>query len=390
MKEFWERFSEASDLPLTAQAKLKLQFEELIVRGFSSLSQHGKPGSFQFLVGWPLKSLSPPNIWRLVLILESPSSAEVPYTSDLRKMKMHLLDIHSGGKLEEKLQFLDEASATYLLTALSSLVQQCDSSMMDLIEPVTMEIMRISFLSQIRSTYSRPGRDLICAICQHHPTLITEVLNIVRKNLDNIGSMAVYLFQEMPLKLWKPERCDLEYICEWLVNAKTLQEISCVLAREILSNMNWSFLENGELMVPFSYHHYVAVAIVEAFLKFISSKKRKELLYEGLLRVSNMVTTGKSTPEQQLIGWCWQVLLDLKLHRIAQYQKAVGLLRNNEFLDENVPNLVKNLVHLGPLQVNATASHAFCFRFLLHNRQFCVRNANENLVETKITRNYFK
>ncbi|XP_055355114.1 ectopic P granules protein 5 homolog [Paramacrobiotus metropolitanus] len=365
LKEFWERFAEATTLPSSITANLKLQLEEIIVRGFAILTQTGNSGTMQFLVGWPSACLSAANIWRIVCLVEDPLSKEIAYLPEVSRWKAILNEAHRSDKMQERLRNLDEASATYLLTALSNVIENCDKTLLDLVETITLEILRLSFLGPLRTTYARTGRDIVVGICQKHPEIITEVLGFVRRHLDQIGSMAVFLFQQMPLKQWDIERADLETICEWLVNVQTVQDVPSLLAREILSSLNWGFLEDGTLFLRANYHHYVAVAIVEVFLKFISSKRRRALLYESLLRLSHMMTTGKATPEQQFVGWCWEVLLDLKLHRIQQLREAVSLLRNNAIMDDDVPSLAKNLVHLGPLQAVEQRQPMACFVTLL-------------------------
>lgn len=185
------------------------------MKGFQLLTRNGRTGTLQFLVGWPTSGLSSPNIWRAVVSLEAPPDADMSYHPDTTFWKNALTQLHSGSKLEEKLRSLDESNATYLLTALAGLGQKCDSSMMDLVEAVSMEMLKISFLGPQRVTYAKTGRDLISAICVDHPGLISEVLLFVKKNMEQIGSMGYFLFQEMPLKLWSIDRGDLETVCKY-------------------------------------------------------------------------------------------------------------------------------------------------------------------------------
>ncbi|OQV20756.1 Ectopic P granules protein 5-like protein [Hypsibius exemplaris] len=363
-KEFWERLQEVKGPSDPMIQKLRLNFEELVMRGMYLLLEHGKNGTLQFLVGWPTKCLSLANLWRTVVILESLSDSEVPYRADLFYWRRELTDLHSNSSLQKKLQSLDESNSTYLLTALAEVLKQCDKGLplSDLVESVTMELLRISFLGPLRATYAKLGRDLICSICAEYPALISDVSNFTWKNLEQVGSMAVFLFQDMPLKLWRIGRSDIDNVCERLVTADAIQDPVCLLAREILSNLNWGFAEGGgELWVDPTVHQYVAVAIVEAFLKFISTKNRRLLLYESLLRLSSMVTTGKSTPEQLFVGWCWEVLLDLKLHRLAQHPDRLATLRNNAILDETIPNLSRDAVTLSPLNAVQVRQPMACY-----------------------------
>ena len=118
-KEFWERLLECKTPGDPVLLKLGLNFEELLLRGMSLLLLHGKNGTLQFLVGWPTQHLSLPNLWRSVVMLESSHDVEVSYRGDVFSWKKQLADLHSGLKLQEKLQSLDESNATYLLTVLA-------------------------------------------------------------------------------------------------------------------------------------------------------------------------------------------------------------------------------------------------------------------------------
>ena len=80
----------------TTRSNLQLQFEELILRGIRSLLQRRTNAAYQFMVGWPTKSLSTPNLWRIVVMLQNPVAMEFDYNSDVQYWRRQLLNVQVG------------------------------------------------------------------------------------------------------------------------------------------------------------------------------------------------------------------------------------------------------------------------------------------------------
>ena len=73
------------------------------------------------------------------------------------------------------------------------------------------------------------------------------------------------------------------------------------------------------------------------------------------------VSSGKQLPDQIFVGWCWEVLLDLKLHHLAQRPGNVSTLRNNAINDAEIPNLSRDAVTLSPLMAVQQRQPIACY-----------------------------
>uniref|UniRef100_A0A673K9Q2 Ectopic P granules protein 5 homolog n=1 Tax=Sinocyclocheilus rhinocerous TaxID=307959 RepID=A0A673K9Q2_9TELE len=161
----------------------------------------------------------------------------------------------------------------------------------------------------------RVGRELLAAIATAHPHIISVLLERLRKTIEKVGMVSLYLFKELPLHLWTPARAEVGLIRDWLLNF-SLTAVENRLACIILEGLNWGFQPNGCLILPASLHSEVALLVIEAYQKYLSDKPYSGILSEGIKQVSylaNMVLLGQ-TPESSFNQWAWDLVLRLKLH----------------------------------------------------------------------------
>lgn len=106
----------------------------------------------------------------------------------------------------------------------------------------------------------------------------------VKKNLSDISTLSLYLYEELPLSIWRPTKEDMEIISWWLLkNPITSNESK--LARMIISRLNWGFADETILFLPFNFHCEVALLCAQAV--------EQDMGYNQ---------------------WAWQTLFRLKLH----------------------------------------------------------------------------
>lgn len=135
-----------------------------------------------------------------------------------------------------------------------------------------------------QETCAKNARILLTHITSKYPYLLSDVLKIVKENIFVIGSLCLYLYEELPLSIWRPNENDLDIITKWLTqNSITSNESR--LARMIISRLNWDLTNEGSLVLPYDMHCRVALLAVQ---------------------VADL--------DPGYTSWSWQTVFRLKLH----------------------------------------------------------------------------
>lgn len=144
---------------------------------------------------------------------------------------------------------------------------------------------QIGFISEItQDSCSKTSRILIAHITSRYPNLLSQVLHIVKNNMDRVKAYSLYLYEELPLSIWVPSEEDIRIISNFLLTHPHDTNENR-LARMILSRLNWHLVNPGELFLPYHVHCQVALLILEAVQK-----------------------------EPACTVWAWQTILRLRLH----------------------------------------------------------------------------
>lgn len=123
--------------------------------------------------------------------------------------------------------------------------------------------LQVGFTSEItQESCSKNARILITHITSKYPYLLSDILKYVKKNFVSIGSLSLYLFEELPLSVWHPLDNDMEIIASWLTQNEITTDESR-LARMILSRLNWNLTPNGSLFLPYDLHFKVALLLAQ-------------------------------------------------------------------------------------------------------------------------------
>ena len=125
-----------------------------------------------------------------------------------------------------------------------------------------------------------------------------------------------YLFKSMPLENWKPNMESFEILSNWLLHFdfRTPQNM---LARVIISHLNWSFDCEGHLFLPHNIHVRMACLINEALTKHAPEVLGLSGISESVRQVSCLIDFNQSTREQ-FTTWCWSIIGLLRLHIMDQ------------------------------------------------------------------------
>ncbi|GJJ71874.1 ectopic P granules protein 5 [Entomortierella parvispora] len=215
-----------------------------VLRAILELPGHGL---WTFLPSLPLKSLSTERVALFVEEialdkiqdrLDDPASlfAMDPENNRLRYML---------SKSPDESVFLVTALANMATTRdFSSTMLSSDDRSFSLEERVAMVItfliLDVAYLDKdTRDELSKPAREIISSMCEVHPPLISFVLGFVQRHFRDIGSVAQYLFRELPLTGWRMTRTDINILTQ-LLETTPLNSVESLFARSVFSSIPWS------------------------------------------------------------------------------------------------------------------------------------------------------
>lgn len=72
---------------------------------------------------------------------------------------------------------------------------------------------QVGFVSQTtQETCWKSSRTLLTHLCSKFPCFLSSILKTVYDNLDQIGSLALSLYEDIPLQIWSLDDVDFIYI----------------------------------------------------------------------------------------------------------------------------------------------------------------------------------
>ncbi|KAK9871044.1 hypothetical protein WA026_010002 [Henosepilachna vigintioctopunctata] len=197
----------------------------------------------------------------------------------------------------------------------------------------TIDLLHIGFVNKsTQEICSKTSKILLTHITSKHPRLLSDILKEIRENIAEIGDLCLYLYEELPLSIWKLNANDFDILSRLLLTSSPTQ-IESKLARMILSRLNWGFNEDETLFLPYELHCDVAILVLQAV-----------------------------DQEPAFQNWGWQTILRLKLHisdhgfkeigrvmDIERYDILVKGVRDKQPLHSFVSLLMTSWGHLVPL-----------------------------------------
>uniref|UniRef100_A0A670YTE5 Ectopic P-granules 5 autophagy tethering factor n=1 Tax=Pseudonaja textilis TaxID=8673 RepID=A0A670YTE5_PSETE len=278
-------------------------------------------GVWLFMSEMPYGTVSSNMLWKLFSIMhcdESQDLEKFSCTMKLAECKQKLKDPANLETFERYLQSMNSSEEICLLTTFAQMAQTKREDVdEDFVKVVVLEIYEVSYVSlSTRETFSKVGRELLAAITAVHTNMISVLLDRVRETIESVGMVTLYLFKELPMRLWKPSASEVALIRDWLLNYN-LTEVENKLACIILEEMNWGpGDQHGHLHVGPAVHAEVALMILEAYQKHLPQKPYSGLLSESFKQVSYLASIVRygETPESSFNQWAWGMVLRLKLH----------------------------------------------------------------------------
>ncbi|KAK5643248.1 hypothetical protein RI129_007093 [Pyrocoelia pectoralis] len=280
----WEQFKKIQMIQDKAMfQRLQVEYDAFFLRTTQYLYSSKKMGAWQFLAVVPYHLVSMQTLWKIFYLLHDDDANIVDSPSSV-DFKQKIWSESLRDQFEEKLSQLDDAESYYLINTFANMVLAREETDMEFIKIGTMDLLQIGFISACtQEACSKNARILLTHITSKYPELLSDILISIKKWFAKIGSLTLYLYEDLPLSIWIPSTTDMEIIIAWLTqNVITSNESR--LARMILSRLNWG-MDNGSLFLPYGLHFKVAVLLAEIVEQ-----------------------------EQGYLQWAWQTAFRLRLH----------------------------------------------------------------------------
>ncbi|KAF2894637.1 hypothetical protein ILUMI_11535 [Ignelater luminosus] len=284
----WEQFQKSHHLEDAAMVeRLQVEYDAFFLRATYYLYSSQKLGAWQFLAVVPYHMASISTLWRIFYLLHnSDTSIEIILDpTDGTDFQQKLKDESLRSQFEDRLSTLDVAESYYLLNTFANMALARKEIDMEFIKAALMDLLQVGFISETtQESCSKNARILITHITSKYPYLLSDILKYVKKNFSCIGSLSLYLFEELPLSVWHPLDSEMEIISSWLTQNEITADESR-LARMILSRLNWNLTPNGSLFLPYDLHFKVALLLAQVVEQ-----------------------------EPGYLQWAWQTAFRLRLH----------------------------------------------------------------------------
>ncbi|CAH1956914.1 unnamed protein product [Acanthoscelides obtectus] len=288
--DLWELFLKMHTLDDKAMLqRLQVEYDSFFLRAIYSLYSSQKLGAWQFLAVIPYNMVTLKVLWKIFYFLHGiDTKAEfILDMSDQTDYSAKIWEDELRIQFEEKLSSLEDAETYYLLNTFANMALARTEVDMEFIQTAMIDLLKIGFINQTtQDSCSKSSRILLTHITSKYPHLLSDILKEVKDHIDEIGSLALYLYEDLPLSVWKVADCDIEIFSKLLLNAATTNDSK--LSRMILSRLNWE-------EIPYDIHCNVALLVVAATFH-----------------------------EPAIEPWGWQTILRLKLHINDKAFKEIG------------------------------------------------------------------
>lgn len=327
--ELFEQFLRTENFHDSAMMeRLRVEYDAFFLRAIFYLFATQKLGSWQFLSIVPFGLISESCLWKcfyLIHDIQSEAGELDPFF-----VQEHMEDTADQNfNFAEKMSNLSEVDGYYLLNTFSNMAINRDE--VDFIKAVCSDLLQVGFICEgTRDNLAKSTRILLAELSLHHTFLLSDILYKVAEYIDQLNDLAVYLFEELPLSVWKINPTELSTISRLLINDDVDRRGK--LARMIISRLNWGFNSDGTLFLAHEIHKEVAILVLKAF-----------------------------DHEPKYNQWCWQTVLRLKLHfndggvkignilDIEQFDIVLRGVENKKLLHCFVALLMTSWGHLIPL-----------------------------------------
>ncbi|XP_030371319.1 ectopic P granules protein 5 homolog [Scaptodrosophila lebanonensis] len=301
--------------------RIDVELNALLIRACSYIYRTRNLATWQYFSTLPYSVLDTEAIWHLFYYLN------VGFPNDLTtELVVDPAEAFHADEFWTKFNVANADVAPedmyYLLQAFFEMANKRDISKdWELIKCICLHIFNIGFINtSTRDVCYKTARDMLVNITLAYEDLMACLLLQLKIRFMDIEK-APYLFRSLPLENWKPGMEDFEVLSNWLLHFSYTSPEN-MLARLVISHLNWGFDDDGRLFLPHNIHVRMACLISEAQMKHAPEVLGQSGISESVRQVSSLLDFTQSTREQ-FTDWCWSMISILRLHLTDQSVESV-------------------------------------------------------------------
>ncbi|KAM7362755.1 ectopic P-granules autophagy protein 5 [Cochliomyia hominivorax] len=300
--------------------RIALENNSLLLKACSYIYRTRNLATWQYFSSLPFSSMDADTIWQIFYYLN------VGFPADLTTPEEDYTELLSASDFWGKFNIANADSSDedlyYLLQAFFEMANDRDKTKdWELIKTICLHIFNIGFINNdTRDICYKTARDMLVNLTLSYEDLISCLLSKLKTHFNNCENLK-YLFKSLPLENWKPCMDSFEILSTWLLHFDFKTEEN-ILARIVISHLNWSFDCDGRLFLPHNIHVRMACLISDALTKHAPEVLGLSGISESVRQVSSLIDFSQSTKEQ-FCTWCWSIVSILRLHIMDQNVEQV-------------------------------------------------------------------
>uniref|UniRef100_A0A1A9VTB9 Uncharacterized protein n=1 Tax=Glossina austeni TaxID=7395 RepID=A0A1A9VTB9_GLOAU len=311
--------------------RLALEYNVLLLKACSYIHRTRNLATWQYFSSLPFTNMDSDTIWQIFYYLN------VGFPDDFSKPEEDYMELVTSSNIWSKFNVANADSSDedlyYLLQAFFEMANDRDRVKdWDLIKIIFFHIFRIGFINrETRDGCYKAARDMLVNLCLCYEELMSYLLTQLKVCYQETENV-IYLYKSLPLEIWKPGLDCFEILSNWLLHFDHKSSES-LLARIIISHLNWGFDCDDRLFLPHNIHVRMACLISEALTEHAPEVVGISGISESVRQMSSIIDFSQPTKEQ-FSTWCWSIISILRLHIMDQNLETVKkvLQDPNEYL----------------------------------------------------------
>ncbi|XP_073818455.1 ectopic P-granules autophagy protein 5 isoform X2 [Musca autumnalis] len=300
--------------------RIALENNALLLKACSYIYRTRNLATWQYFSSLPFSSMETDIVWQIFYYLN------VGFPAEFSLPEEDYMEHFSASDFWAKFNVANADSSDedlyYLLQAFFEMANDRDKTKdWDLIKTICLHIFNIGYLNHdTRDICYKTARDMLVNLTLAYEDLLSCLLTQLKIRFNDCENV-VYLFKSLPLENWKPSMESFEILSNWLLHFD-FRSPENMLARIVISHLNWSLDCDGRLFLPHNIHVRMACLISEALTKHAPEILGLSGISESVRQVSNLIDFTQSTKEQ-FTTWCWSIVSLLRLHIMDQNVETI-------------------------------------------------------------------
>ncbi|XP_005180740.1 ectopic P granules protein 5 homolog isoform X2 [Musca domestica] len=300
--------------------RIALENNALLLKACSYIYRTRNLATWQYFSSLPFSSMEAEIVWQIFYYLNVGFPAEFSLPEE--DYMEHFAASDFWAKFNVANADSSDEDLYYLLQAFFEMANDRDRNKdWDLIKTICLHIFNIGYLNHdTRDVCYKAARDMLVNLTLAYEDLLSCLLTQLKIRFNDCENV-VYLFKSLPLENWKPSMESFEILSNWLLHFD-FRSPENMLARIVISHLNWSFDCDGRLFLPHNIHVRMACLISEALTKHAPEVLGLSGISESVRQVSSLIDFTQSTKEQ-FTTWCWSIVSLLRLHIMDQNVETI-------------------------------------------------------------------